>query len=288
MPFQTSWVEEKIGAALEVNRLAHAYLLTGALLADMEELFYQIAAKLLEVDSIENHPDLHIVRPESKSRRILIEQIRDLEHELHLKPYKAPRKVAGIFAAERMCIGSAEPANAFLKTLEESPENTILFLISDSPQMLLPTIKSRCLHLPIKQAMRSFSDSDLAFAREWVDQRGNPVDVAYRRAVLLTEHWQELKAELQEKSKALLKEAETEEDEKALIAQVESDFIFLRDQTLQLLLNQLWQRQKEGHFSFTDLDMALHAFDDLRSALNKNVDLSLAVERCCLKIARVI
>ena len=67
----------------------------------------------------ENHADIHWVRPESKSRVITVEQMRDLMREMHLKPNDAEYKVAIIVAADRL---NPQAANAFLKTLEEPPE----------------------------------------------------------------------------------------------------------------------------------------------------------------------
>ena len=59
---------------------------------------------------------------------------------LGLKSYEARYKVAIIWMAERM---DTNPANKLLKTLEEPPENTIIFLISERYELLLPTVRSR-------------------------------------------------------------------------------------------------------------------------------------------------
>ena len=64
------------------------------------------------------HPDMHMVQPESKSRRIVIDQIRDLEHAIQRKPLLGSSKVAIVHDADRM---QQQAANAFLKTLEEPP-----------------------------------------------------------------------------------------------------------------------------------------------------------------------
>src|SRR5262249_52599506 len=84
------------------------------------------------------------VRPESKTRLIRIEQVRDLLHLTHLKPTDARYKLGVLVAADRLKL---EAANAFLKTLEEPPGNSILLLLSAAPDRLLETIRSRCLRL---------------------------------------------------------------------------------------------------------------------------------------------
>jgi DNA polymerase-3 subunit delta' len=85
------------------------------------------------------HPDLHIV--EAEGNQILIEQVRNLEGELNIKPKESRRKVAIIDEAETM---NQEAANAFLKTLEEPPAETYIILVVESRETLLETVASRC------------------------------------------------------------------------------------------------------------------------------------------------
>ena len=77
------------------------------------------------------HPDVHMVQPESKSRRIVIDQIRELEHSIQRKPLLASSKVAIIHDADRM---QPQAANAFLKTLEEPPPGSLILLLSTRPK----------------------------------------------------------------------------------------------------------------------------------------------------------
>jgi DNA polymerase-3 subunit delta' len=92
----------------------------------------------------ETHADIHWARPESKSRLITIDQTRELMREIQLKPTEAEHKVAVIVAADRL---NTQAANAFLKTLEEPPQNSVLILLSTEPSRILETILSRCLRL---------------------------------------------------------------------------------------------------------------------------------------------
>jgi len=84
------------------------------------------------------HPDLFFVEPENKE--IKIAQIRTLHNNLSLKSYSAPYKAAIIDQAH--CLNQ-EAQSAFLKLLEEPKGKTIFILISQYPEMLLPTILSR-------------------------------------------------------------------------------------------------------------------------------------------------
>jgi DNA polymerase-3 subunit delta' len=281
MPFPAAWIESKIAEAAQRGRLGHAFLVVSPRMEDARHLFHNLAARLLD-NPDPGHPDLHLVEPESKSRRITIQQIRELEHALRLKSYAGGRKVACIMAADRMCVGTAEPANAFLKTLEEPPENTIIFLVTDRPEALLPTIRSRCLLLPLSPTEEDTPDPDLSrLLNDWSRTEGPPIDIAYRRASLLTSYWQDLRANLEDEFKTLLKEAD-DNAEKALQALLESRFIVQRDRSIAHLIRLEWGR--------TDLSAArsCHALEELRQALNRNMDQSLAVERCCLKISGLI
>ncbi len=151
--------------SLERGRLAHAYLFTGHSLDELEALARTLAKTLncqnpvkangVAVDCCDsclncrkvengNHADVHWVRPESKSRLIVVDQMRELMREIQLKPTEAEYKVAIIVAADRL---KEQAANAFLKTLEEPPPKSILILITTEPQRILETILSRCLRL---------------------------------------------------------------------------------------------------------------------------------------------
>ena len=106
MPFPPSRVEELFQVAAKEGRLAHAHLLTGAPPSELESLGRGLAANLLDAE-LEGHPDFFVLRPESKSRRVSIAQVRQLEHSLSRKPHRAPIKVALILEAERMCLPPA-------------------------------------------------------------------------------------------------------------------------------------------------------------------------------------
>jgi len=88
-----------------------------------------------------NHGDIHFVEPLPDKRDISIEQLRELQRDLSLRPYEAPRKACIMEPAERMSVNAA---NSLLKTLEEPPGNALIILLTENADMLLPTIRSRC------------------------------------------------------------------------------------------------------------------------------------------------
>ena len=86
------------------------------------------------------HPDLIVVKPDGQFVRI--DQIREIAQRLSLMPYEAKKRVVILTRAEAM---NPQSANAFLKTLEEPPADTLLVLCAPSEGQLPDTIVSRCL-----------------------------------------------------------------------------------------------------------------------------------------------
>jgi len=159
--------------SLARGRLGHAYCFSGDRPGELESLARTLAKTLncqnpvkqngAAVDCCDecsncrkidrdNHADVFWIRPESKMRQIKIEQIarrdespaRVVNEFVNLKPTESEFKVAVIVAADRL---NQQAANAFLKTLEEPPQKSILILLSTEPERLLETILSRCLRL---------------------------------------------------------------------------------------------------------------------------------------------
>lgn len=148
MAFTAAEALDLLRKAHTQDRLAHAYLLTGPVGSGKRQLAGQLAGLLLgEAGDPWQHSDVHTAEPESKSRRILIEQIRELERELQMRSLRGGRKVGVIFDADRL---QPNAANAFLKTLEEPPGHSHLLLLSSHPDQLLETILSRCLEVPLR------------------------------------------------------------------------------------------------------------------------------------------
>ncbi len=86
-----------------------------------------------------NHGDVAVVVPYKNF--ILVDAIRDLEREANFRPYEADARFFIIDDADKM---NDQAANALLKTLEEPPPTSYIFLITSRADSLLPTIRSRC------------------------------------------------------------------------------------------------------------------------------------------------
>jgi len=88
------------------------------------------------------HPDVYEIGPENN--QIKVDMIRSLLESFSLKAFEGKWKIALIDDAELL---NPSASNAFLKTLEEPPAMTLMILISSRPDMLLPTIRSRCQNI---------------------------------------------------------------------------------------------------------------------------------------------
>jgi DNA polymerase-3 subunit delta' len=94
------------------------------------------------------HPDFVLIERLEKAgeggelaRAISADQVRGLARTLANAPALSTRRVVMIDAADDM---DRFAANALLKNLEEPPQGTIFLLVAHAPQLLLPTIRSRC------------------------------------------------------------------------------------------------------------------------------------------------
>ena len=150
MAFTRAGAFEYLSRAHENGRLAHAYLISGppgsgkhGLASDLSNLV--TGGKASDVFA-SPPPGVYLAEPESKSRRIVIDQVRALEHALQMRSAGGRRKVAIVAEADRL---QPQAANAFLKTLEEPPNDSLLLLLSSMPEVLPDTILSRCIAVPL-------------------------------------------------------------------------------------------------------------------------------------------
>lgn len=124
-----------------------------------------------------NHPDFRLLQPDAlgeeegeaeessrkkASQQITIAQVRALDDFLHVGTHRHGARVVLINPAEAM---NRATANSLLKSLEEPIASTLFLLVSNEPDHLLPTIRSRCQSVPIPQPAP-------ALATEWLRQSG--------------------------------------------------------------------------------------------------------------------
>ncbi|MFZ0744555.1 MAG: DNA polymerase III subunit delta' [Terracidiphilus sp.] len=91
---------------------------------------------------IQTHPDVLIVPPDPPQLLIKLGQVRQV---IHVAYYRPPVEAVRAFTIFTSSAFMKEAANSLLKVLEEPPEHTSLILLTENPQELLPTIRSRAV-----------------------------------------------------------------------------------------------------------------------------------------------
>jgi len=146
--------------ALEGGRVAHAYAFVGpagsgrttTALAFAQALLCETSAgcgrcRPCSLVLARRHPDLHVVVPTPPetnpkgARAIRIGAIRELERQAALRPAAGRYKIFVLDDADRM---TGESPQAFLKTLEEPPADTVLIVVLARARAVPATVLSRC------------------------------------------------------------------------------------------------------------------------------------------------
>jgi DNA polymerase-3 subunit delta' len=320
MAFAPTTALQFLRRAYEQNRLAHAYLISGApgsgkqvLAAELASLVNGTATK--DVFSAKAH-DIFIARPESKSRRIVTAQIRGLEHALQMRAADGRRKVAIIPDADRM---QTEAANAFLKTLEEPPKDSLLLLLSAVPEALPETILSRCIAIPLASDGEVQSKKEEEKLVKVLQQASRQTTWSIQFAYRLAQEFQQLLRAIREEVKretdeALKREqvryrdatdgAWLEEREEYYKALTESLYLQRRAALIEVLFawwtdvlranTAVAQRELPAakqetaalarRFGNTEILKRIRVLEELRDHLGRNIHESLAVEVAFLAI----
>ena len=320
MAFSHTAALEYLRRAHEQNRLAHAYLISGAPGSGKRLL----AAELAHLVNGTRPADVFaagtretfVAEPESKSRRIIIEQIRALEHTLQMRAAGARRKVAIIAEADRL---QPQAANAFLKTLEEPPKDSLLLLLSAIPEVLPDTIISRCIAIPLTpgedQGISAEQAELVELLRGAAGEQTPTIKHAYGlaqgfqcllgaiRDQIKTEHAEALKRE-QARYQNSTDGSWLDDREEYYKALSESLYIQRRSTLLEILF-QWWSDilRASTHLRFRDLPQAkketaeiadrfttaqvfrrIRRLEELRDHLARNIQEALAIEVAFLKV----
>jgi len=149
-------VRDLLRAAVANDRLPHALLFAGADGVGKRNVALALTAWLLcDEDGDDacgkcascrqvaagSHPDFQLITVATGKKEIGVERSRDVKRFTQLRPMRGALKVAIVDDAHML---TAAAQNALLKTLEEPPEHSLLILVANNPDALLPTVRSRC------------------------------------------------------------------------------------------------------------------------------------------------
>ena len=324
---------ELIQSAHERGRLGHAFLIIG----DEHSGAHRLAARM--VDLVNGEPEaaagldlfgdatiqangepkslnelegelVRVLRPEKRSRIISVSAMRDFERSLYTCAPKGKWNIGVIEPADRLNDGSA---NAFLKTLEEPPNQTLLILITNQAERLLPTILSRCVNItligsgptPVTESETRLLQSIATHCKRGFESDISALQMKAVFAAILAER----KLEIAKANDQSMKDEEAiyakttegnwlKERQEYYKAQTESEYLLERTLLMNTLVSWFGDivRSKCGHRHLdypqiktltsqlaaseaqSQLLQRMEALENLRDSLNTNADEKLALE----------
>lgn len=293
--------------SLAQNRLGHGILLHGESLKSLEQIVRVIAGQLLETGRDPyTHPDCFALRPSGKARMIRVgdsgeaNTMRQLVVNVQKSSNQGGRKVGIIFDADRMNPASA---NAFLKTLEEPPDGTTLFLLTTRPYDLLDTIRSRCLNFRVPAALETIEHPDwpqwATDYRAWLRMLlAGPSKKSIPEMVMgaygLNARFQTILAELTKEEWQLLKknlpEHMTSEEKEAMEAGLSKGFrkqLFGEVEKMTSRFAREIEQHNPGELPAVALSRAIESLEKTVGMLELNFNQAAALERFFLTSLRI-
>ncbi|MDR5659220.1 DNA polymerase III subunit delta' [Serpentinicella sp. ANB-PHB4] len=312
---------EILKKAIEKKRIAHAYLIEGLSGIGKKKLATIFAQGILCVDETNkpcnhciscrkfkdsNHPEFYKIEKEGS---IKIDDIREMQKQIHIKPYEGIRKVYLITNVEKMTV---QAQNALLKTLEEPPAYAVIILTSDNTKSLLPTIVSRCQIIKLKP-QRITEIKEYLIKIHDIEEKTASMIAAFSnglvgKAIKLTNnnHFKQLRNKvieistkaLRENTINILKEIHFFEEEKEHIDEIldliiswyRDLLIYKETETVGLLMNidhieMIRKYAKE--VTFNQLKSVIYLVEEKKKQLKSNINYNLGIETMLIELETI-
>ena len=181
-------LKENLRSSVKQGKISHFYLISGPVGSGKRTLARLLAAAILCQGEDKpclscnacrkvlnsNHPDcITVTDPDHKT--VAVKIVRDARADVYVKPNESARKIY-IFPQEL----GVEGQNALLKILEEPPPYGVFILLSDNPEKLLPTVRSRCTQLRLQALPEKLLKNTLQ--QEFPDADPESLDAAIIRS----------------------------------------------------------------------------------------------------------
>lgn len=214
-----------------------------------------------------NHPDVTIIRDGGAS--IGIDDIRQLQKEIFLKPYEGKKRVSIILQGEKMTV---QAQNCLLKVLEDPPGDGIIAITTANPAGLLPTILSRCQVLKPGTGQnipdhRLYHETMVCMIKEDFTRASAVIDLLVRDTDRSVEDFLDYML-LQLRDVLVLKVAQKE------------DLLYIKD-------NGEFARRTAAEFTTAGLGRMIEAVSRARENLRQNANTQLTLEVLLLDIQEV-
>ena len=181
-------LKKNLEESLAKGHISHFYLISGPMGSGKRTLARLLAAAVLceagERPCLRchvcrrvlegNHPDFITVEdPEHKTTAVKI--VRQFREDVFIRPNESEYKIY-LFPQEL----GLEGQNALLKILEEPPKYGVFILLSDNPDKLLPTVRSRCTELKMQAIPEALLRTHLR--RDFPQATDEDLEAALRRS----------------------------------------------------------------------------------------------------------
>ncbi len=312
-----------IGNAVNSGMVSHAYILNGEkgsgkkLLANLFAMSLQCENREPDGDACGkcrscrqalsgNHPDIIRIHHEKPST-ITVDEIREqVNNDIVIKPYSSKYKIYIIADGDMM---NVQAQNALLKTIEEPPEYAVIMILTENADTLLPTIRSRCVMLKLRNIKDQLVKKYLTEHMEIPDYKAD-ICVAFAQgnmgkaiSLATSEHFNEIK----EEAVKLLRNIDgMQADELAEAVKKCSEFkmditdyldiiaVWYRDVLIYKATKSVDRvvfsdqmrpiRERASKSSYEGLELILEAIEKAKARLKSNVNFELTMELLLLTI----